>query len=122
MRLKSSLDRQNQQRCWCSLLVELVSNSLQLGCVMLLSRAIEPVSFSEEEAGKAIMGACDDQQRVVLIAMANAVDDMSRKGGSWPMQCRSIVDGCRGPGSGLSANDRSRIASMLGCLMDHLTE
>jgi hypothetical protein len=89
---------------------------------MLLSRAIEMVHFSEEEAGKAIMSACDSQQRIVLIAMANAVDDMTRDGGSWPMQCRAIVNGIRGPGSGLSANDRSRIASMLRCLVDHLTE
>jgi hypothetical protein len=92
------------------------------GKSMLLIKAIPSVEFSEEEAGQAIMNACDSQQRVVLIAMANACDKMGRDGGSWPMQCRAIVDGIRGPGSGLSAHDRSRIASMLGCLIDHLTE
>ena len=89
---------------------------------MLLRRVIEPVEFSEEEVGKAIINAGDDQQRIILLAMANAVDDVTRSGGSWLMQCRSIDDGCCGPGSGLTQFDRSRIASMLNCLMDHLTE
>lgn len=89
---------------------------------MLLRRVIEPVEFSEEVVGKAIVDAGDDQQRIILLSMANAVDDVARNGGSWAMQCRSIVDGCCGPGSGLTPFDRSRIASMLGCLMDHLTE
>jgi hypothetical protein len=89
---------------------------------MLLRRAIDVVEFSEEQVGTAIARASDEQQRYVLIAMANAVDRMSIEGGSWPFQCRAIVDGSCGPGSGLSANDRSRIASMLDCLLDHLRE
>ena len=87
---------------------------------MLLRRRIETVEFSEEEVGTAFVQANDEQQRITLIAMANAVDEMGIEGGSWVQQCRAIVDGCRGRGSGLCENDRARIASMLDCLLDHL--
>lgn len=88
----------------------------------MLRRMIDDVCFSSEEVGGAIVRADDKSQREVLIAMANAVDAMSLRHGSWPMQCGHIVDGCAGPGSGLADNDRSRIASMLDCLLDHLRE
>jgi hypothetical protein len=54
---------------------------------MLLRRAIDVVEFSEKQVGTAIARASDEQQRYVLIAMANAVDRMSIEGGSWPFQC-----------------------------------
>ena len=86
----------------------------------MLERTIPTVVFSCEDVGEAFATASDKQQRCVLIAMANAVDEMGRNGGSWPLQCRAIVDGYAT--NGLSVCDRSRIASMLGCLIDHLTE
>jgi len=54
--------------------------------------------------------------------MVNRVDLMDMRGGSWACQCRAIVNGVNGADSGLSASDRSRIASMLNCLLDHLNE
>lgn len=89
---------------------------------MLLRRTIPDVVFSCKEVGEAIAHAGDDQQREILIAMCNATDQIDLRGGSWLKQCCSIVDGCGGPGSGLSASDKKRIASMLNCLMDHLTK
>lgn len=87
----------------------------------LLTRAVQSVLFSAEEVGEAIATTDDARQRAVLIAMADAVDKMAANGGSWPMQCRAIVDGCRAGGT-LSQADRIRISSMLGCLIDHLDE
>lgn len=86
----------------------------------MITRAIQSVVISSAEVGEAIAIACDSTQREVLIAMANTVDQIGRNGGSWPMQCRYIVDGfgCEG----LSQSDRARIASMLDCLIDHLKE
>tara|TARA_R110000822_G_scaffold217593_2_gene352122 strand:- start:134 stop:418 length:285 start_codon:yes stop_codon:yes gene_type:complete len=86
----------------------------------LLTRLMPPVEFSTEEVGTAIANAGDYEQREVLIAMANAVDKMAWNNGSWPDQCRAIVEGCRG--TGLAQHDRIRISSMLGCLIDHLNE
>ena len=85
----------------------------------MLRKEVQAVIFSAEEIGLAIVNDSDKTQRQVLIAMANAVDEMGRTGGSWPMQCRAIVDGF---GEGLSTHDRSRISSMLSCLIDHLNE
>ena len=79
-----------------------------------------PAEFSTEEVGTAFANAGDYEQREVLIAMANAVDKMAWNNGSWPDQCRAIVEGYND--SGLSQSQRIRIASMLGCLIDHLNE
>jgi hypothetical protein len=88
---------------------------------LLIRKKIDDVVITCEEDGTLIANANDEQQRVFLRAMANAVDKMGRDGGSWPMQCRAIVDGCR-KGGGLSQSERIRIRSMLDCLMDHLSE
>jgi hypothetical protein len=86
----------------------------------MITKAIHSVTISSAEVGEAVVSACDSTQREVLIAMANAVDQIGRDGGSWPMQCRYIVDGFYR--EGLSQSDRVRIASMLDCLVDHLKD
>ena len=89
---------------------------------MLLKKTVGEVGFTTEEIGEAIARASDQDQREILIAMCNATDMMDIQGGSWAFQCRAIVDGVCGPNSGLSDSDRSRIASMLNCLVDHLLD
>jgi len=91
---------------------------------MLIRRSIPDVVFTCEEAGEAFAHAADCQQRDFLIAMCNATDMMDMRGGSWLKQCHAIVNGPlgHGNGTGLSESDRRRIASMLNCLMDFLTE
>jgi hypothetical protein len=88
---------------------------------MFLRRSIADVGFSCEEVGLAVARADDSQQRRILLAMAAACEEMNLKGGSWPMQCRGIVDGPTGE-DGLSDGERSMIASMLDCLLEHLRE
>lgn len=88
---------------------------------MFLRRSISDVGFSCEEVGLAVVRADDSQQRTILLAMAAGCEEMDLKGGSWAMQCRGIVDGPNGE-EGLSAGERSRIASMLDCLLNHLRE
>jgi len=88
---------------------------------LLIRKKIDDVVVTCEEAGTLLANTTDKHQREFLLAMANAVDKMTRDGGSWPMQCRAIVNGCR-KGDGLSQSERIRIRSMLDCLIDHLSE
>jgi len=88
---------------------------------LLIRKKIDDVVVTCEEAGTLLANTTDKHQREILLAMANAVDKMTRDGGSWPMQCRAIVNGCR-KGDGLSQSERIRIRSMLDCLIDHLSE
>lgn len=87
----------------------------------MLKRTIPDVCFSASDIGHAIARGSDIEQRKLLLAWAQGVDDMNRLNGSWIMQCRAIVDGAAGDG-GLSQEDRIRIAAMLEDLVDHLRE
>ena len=94
---------------------------------MFLRKQIDNVGFSTEEVGLAFglafVHVNDHQQRQILLAMAAGAEamDVWHGAGSWAMQCRGIVDGPKFE-EGLSANERSRIASMLEVLLDHLKE
>jgi hypothetical protein len=90
---------------------------------MFLRKQIDDVGFSAEEVGLAFVHANDCQQRQILLSMAAGAEamDLWHGAGSWAMQCRGIVDGSKFE-EGLSANERSRIASMLEVLLDHLKE
>jgi hypothetical protein len=70
--------------------------------------------------GTQFVHAFDYTQREFLIAMANAVEAMGLSGGNWHKQCNAIVNGSRGLQSGLSENDRERIAYALESLVDLL--
>lgn len=86
----------------------------------MLKREIPDVTFSARDLGLAIANGDDEQQRQVLLAWAQGVADMGQLGGSWPMQCRAIIDGSND--DGLSQADRRRVALMLEDLVDHLRE
>ena len=78
------------------------------------------VELSAANLGTQFAHAPDHTQREFLIAMANAVEAMGLSGGNWHKQCEAIVNGSRGPQSGLSDNDRERIAYALDSLVDLL--
>jgi hypothetical protein len=78
------------------------------------------VQLSAADLGTQFAHASDYTQREFLIAMANAVEGMSLSGGNWHKQCEAIVNGLNGPHSGLSKNDRERIAYALDSLVDLL--
>jgi hypothetical protein len=78
------------------------------------------VELSAEDLGTQFVHAADHTQREFLIAMANAVEEMSRSRLDWHRQCEAIVNGLNGPHSGLSDKDRERIAYALDSLVDLL--
>jgi hypothetical protein len=78
------------------------------------------VEISAANLGTQFVHAPDHTQREFLIAMANAVEAMSLSGGNWHKQCDAIVNGSHWPHSGLSKNDRERIAYALDSLVDLL--
>jgi hypothetical protein len=78
------------------------------------------VELSAAELGTQFVHAPDHTQRGFLIALAYAVEDMIGSGGNWHKQCEAIVNGVNGPHSGLSKNDRERIAYALNSLVDLL--
>jgi hypothetical protein len=90
---------------------------------MFLRKQIEDVGFLTEEVGLAFVHANDGQQRQILLSMAAGAEamDVWHGDGSWAMRCREIVYGPKFE-ERLSENDRSRIASMLDVLLDHLRE
>ena len=79
-----------------------------------------PVELSVADLGTQFVHASDHTQREFLIALANAVEEMTGSGGNWHKQCDAIVNGLHGPHSGLSKNDRERIAYALDSLVDLL--
>jgi hypothetical protein len=78
------------------------------------------VEISAANLGTQFVHAPDHTQREFLIAMANAVEEMSRSRLDWHRQCEVIVNGLNGPHSRLSENDRERIAYALDSLVDLL--
>jgi hypothetical protein len=78
------------------------------------------VELSAANLGTQFAHAPDHTQREFLIALANAVEEMIGSGGNWHNQCDSIVNGLHWPHSGLSINDRERIAYALDSLVDLL--
>jgi hypothetical protein len=78
------------------------------------------VEVSAANLGTQFAHAPDHTQREFLIALANAVEAMSLSRLDWHKQCDAIVNGSRGPHSGLSKNDRERIAYALDSLVDLL--
>ena len=78
------------------------------------------VELSAADLGTQFAHASDHTQREFLIALANAVEAMSLSRLNWHRQCEAIVNGSRGPQSGLSENDRERISYALDSLVDLL--
>jgi hypothetical protein len=78
------------------------------------------VELSAADLGTQFAHTSDDEQREFLIALADAVEAMSASRGNWHKQCEAIVNGLNGPHSGLSKNDRERIAYALESLVDLL--
>lgn len=86
----------------------------------MLTKSIPDVLFTARDIGQSIANGDDEQQRNVLRAWAQGVDDMNQLKGSWAMQCRAIIDGTNS--NSLSQSDRTRIALMLEELVAHLRE
>jgi hypothetical protein len=89
--------------------------------MVLMKREINDVTFSADEVGVAIANASDSAQRDVLLALVRCVEGWSQTGGSWPFQCRLIIDGT-GKSGGLSQSERNSIASVLDVLLEHINE
>jgi hypothetical protein len=83
----------------------------------ILHRRDIHVAISGQEAGLEFANSAGDIQAAFLSGLLDAVDDWgTRKNpGSWAMQCRYIADEIHG-------DRRTRLAALLGVLVDHLNE
>jgi hypothetical protein len=78
------------------------------------------VELSAADLGTQFVHAPDHTQREFLIALANAVEEMSRSRLDWHRQCEAIVNGSLDTQGCLSDKDRERIAYALDSLVDLL--
>ena len=78
------------------------------------------VELSAADLGTQFVHASDHTQREFLIALANAVEEMSLSRGNWHKQCEAIVNGSLVTQGCLSDKYRERIAYALESLVDLL--
>jgi hypothetical protein len=83
----------------------------------ILHRRDIHVAISAQDAGLEFAESSGDVQAQFLSGLLDAVDDWGRttKAGCWAMQCRYIADEIHG-------DRRSRLAALLGTLVEHLNE